>query len=64
MIYRQASAVFFTTEREQKLAQQTFALPHTTFIVVPYGVDRASAPAACPVRPELLGPADQKVALF
>ena len=45
-IFRDASAVFFATERERRLAQEAFALPPTSFIVVPYGVDSAGD-AAC-----------------
>ncbi len=63
-IFQHASAVFFTTEREQKLAQETFSLPPTSFIVVPYGVDRASAAPLEPARPDLNFPSGRKVALF
>ncbi len=63
-IFKHASAVFFTTERERKLAQETFALPPSSFIVVPYGVDSAAVQAAQPANPDLNIPADRKVALF
>jgi glycosyltransferase involved in cell wall biosynthesis len=63
-IFKHASAVFFTTERERKLAQATFTLPPSSFVVVPYGVDCAATRAAQPANPELSIPADRKVALF
>jgi len=63
-IFRHASAIFFTTERERTLAQQTFHLPSTNFIVVPYGVDRAGATPERPERPDLGIPANRKMALF
>ena len=61
-IFKHASAVFFTTERERKLAQETFALPPSSFVVVPYGVDCATVQAARPANPGLNIPADRKVA--
>ena len=64
MVFRDASAVFFTTERERSLAQRTFALPDTSFIVVPYGVDRAGVVPGLPDRPEIGIPANRKMALF
>lgn len=63
-IFKHAAAVFFTTERERKLAQETFVLPPSSFIVVPYGVDSAEVQAAQPANPELNIPTDRKVALF
>jgi glycosyltransferase involved in cell wall biosynthesis len=63
-VFKHASAVFFTTERERKLAQETFTLPPSSFVVVPYGVDGAPPRAAQPANPELNIPADRKVALF
>lgn len=63
-IFRHASAVFFTTEREQKLAQQVFRLPSTSFIVVPYGVESSGASAPLPFHQELSIQPDRRVALF
>jgi glycosyltransferase involved in cell wall biosynthesis len=63
-IFQHACAVFFTTERERRLAREAFALPPNSFIVVPYGVDSVRAAAPAPVRPELDIPANRKVALF
>ncbi len=63
-IFKYASAVFFTTERERKLAQESFPLPPSSFVVVPYGVECAAVQAAQPANPELIIPADLKVALF
>ena len=63
-IFKHASAVFFTTERERKLAQETFALPPSSFVVVPYGVDCATMRATQPANPGLNIPAGRKVALF
>jgi glycosyltransferase involved in cell wall biosynthesis len=64
VIFRHATAVFFTTERERTLAQRTFVLPPSSFIVVPYGVDSAGAIPELPNRPELTVPANRKMALF
>jgi glycosyltransferase involved in cell wall biosynthesis len=63
-IFRNASAVFFTTERERRLAQETFVLPAISFVVVPYGVDGPHGASPAPARPELHIPANRKVALF
>jgi glycosyltransferase involved in cell wall biosynthesis len=63
-VFRHASAVFFTTERERKLAQVTFALPPSSFIVVPYGVGGSLRTATQPANPELAMPAYQRIALF
>jgi glycosyltransferase involved in cell wall biosynthesis len=63
-IFKHASAVFFTTERERKLAQITFALPPSSFVVVPYGVGGLAIPATQPANPALSIPADRRVALF
>jgi glycosyltransferase involved in cell wall biosynthesis len=63
-VFRDASAVFFTTERERTLAQRTFALPPSSFIVFPYGVDRAGVMPELPDRPEIGIPANRKMALF
>ena len=64
-IFKHASAVFFTTERERKLARETFTLPATSFIVVPYGVDCVGGGrSAEPANPDLKISATRKVALF
>jgi glycosyltransferase involved in cell wall biosynthesis len=63
-VFKHASAVFFTTERERKLAQETFALPPSSFVVVPYGVGGAVLLATEPSNPDLKIAAHRNVALF
>jgi glycosyltransferase involved in cell wall biosynthesis len=63
-VFKHASAVFFTTERERQLAQKTFDLPPSSFIVVPYGVDYGGTREKEPANPELSIPTSRKVALF
>ncbi len=63
-IFKHASAVFFTTERERKLALETFAVPRSSFVVVPYGVGSPGVKTIQPANPELNIPATRKVALF
>ncbi len=63
-VFKHACAVFFTTERERKLAQKTFPLPHSSFVVVPYGVGCAGVQTSQPANPELKIPANRNVALF
>jgi glycosyltransferase involved in cell wall biosynthesis len=54
-VFANAAALFFTTDRERRLAGMTFPLPLNSHIVVPYGIDAAvighgeAGPAALPV---------------
>jgi glycosyltransferase involved in cell wall biosynthesis len=64
VIFRRASAVFYTTARERRLTTEAFSVSEKSHIVVPYGIDLDTPKPPAPANPALIQPSSARVALF
>jgi len=63
-IFKRARCLYFTTDRERALADQTFHLGGTQRILIPYGIEMVSERISAPTTAMLTQPPSRKVALF